>query len=514
MAKVAEKYDAFLSYARVDDGDGDISKFHAALQQEFRQHWQREARIFMDKEISTGSRWPDVLANRLGEVRFFVAMLSPGFLGSKECRAELEAYIDAARAKPEGPRIFPIHTIDCEHFEGDEVYENLKVFQFADYRQLRFEPRSHPEFRRFVWAVAADIERSLRRPFSERPETMAELREHLEAKCAELEELKVELKGARDELEELHEKPDLSGRVKELEKLYAQAGSAAAELKSVKAELEKLRKQPDLSARIKELEAERNETISHLERELTTKDLEIHRLGSEIISLVTKPAGTEADISRLNLEISRLKLENSGLMKKVAEAAFRGRAVSPDPVPARAGIAVATPTKYAFLTYPGVALAAVLLWNGGTWGYGKASATSWNKAGLDYLHGTNGKAKSPEVAVGLFRKAVDAGNAGAMTNLGWCYETGNGVNQDQAEAFSLYTRAAEGGNPIGMCDLALDYENGRGVAKDPLSAAHWYRVAADAGNARAMAFLGNLFDAGKGVAKNATEGFKWHAKAA
>ena len=53
-------------------------------------------------------------------------------------------------------------------------------------------------------------------------------------------------------------------------------------------------------------------------------------------------------------------------------------------------------------------------------------------------------------AINHYRKAVEAGDAFAMTNLGFCYLNGTGVTKDQAEAVKLYRKAAEAGDANGM----------------------------------------------------------------
>jgi TPR repeat protein len=45
-----------------------------------------------------------------------------------------------------------------------------------------------------------------------------------------------------------------------------------------------------------------------------------------------------------------------------------------------------------------------------------------------------------------YEKAADAGNASAMTNLGWLYEKGMGVTQDYSKAREWYQKAADAGN--------------------------------------------------------------------
>ena len=46
-----------------------------------------------------------------------------------------------------------------------------------------------------------------------------------------------------------------------------------------------------------------------------------------------------------------------------------------------------------------------------------------------------------------FRKAAELGHAGAMSDLGYCYYHGFGVEYDPKMAFQWYMRAADNGHP-------------------------------------------------------------------
>jgi len=50
----------------------------------------------------------------------------------------------------------------------------------------------------------------------------------------------------------------------------------------------------------------------------------------------------------------------------------------------------------------------------------------------------------------LLRKAAEAGDGQAMSDLGRMYEYGVGIPQDPAEAVKWFRKAAEAGNPQGM----------------------------------------------------------------
>jgi len=89
-----------------------------------------------------------------------------------------------------------------------------------------------------------------------------------------------------------------------------------------------------------------------------------------------------------------------------------------------------------------------------------------------------GALKGNQAAVGWFRKAAEQGDAWGQAELAFMYETGRGVNQDDAEAVKWYTRAAEQGLPLAEFDLAYIYENGKGVPANVEKAIQLYQLSA------------------------------------
>ena len=88
-------------------------------------------------------------------------------------------------------------------------------------------------------------------------------------------------------------------------------------------------------------------------------------------------------------------------------------------------------------------------------------------------------------ALALYRKAAEAGNAGAMAGLGGMYAMGHGVARDDAQAVAWFQKAAAVGDDEGMEQLGEMYEQGRGLPRDLEQALTWYRKAAAAGNEKA-----------------------------
>ena len=83
------------------------------------------------------------------------------------------------------------------------------------------------------------------------------------------------------------------------------------------------------------------------------------------------------------------------------------------------------------------------------------------------------------------QKAAEQGDASAQYKLGWMYDKGRGVAQDDKQAVAWYRKAAEQGDASAQYKLGVMYENGKGVAQDYKLAYVWSAVAAANGDALA-----------------------------
>ena len=116
-----------------------------------------------------------------------------------------------------------------------------------------------------------------------------------------------------------------------------------------------------------------------------------------------------------------------------------------------------------------------------------------------------------------YQKNIDkarAGDATAQVDVGYAYETGDGVAKDLKKAVSWYRKSADQGHKIGQCNLGICYENGIGVEKNPFQAFYWYKKAAEQGYRNAQANLGTCYYNGFGVAQDYNQAFSWYIKAA
>ena len=117
-------------------------------------------------------------------------------------------------------------------------------------------------------------------------------------------------------------------------------------------------------------------------------------------------------------------------------------------------------------------------------------------------------------ALKKWRVVAEQGLAEAQFNLGFIYDNGLGVTEDNQEAVKWYRRAALLGLAEAQVNLALMYDKGEGVPEDDQEAAKWFRRAAEQEHAKAQANLGFIHANGKGVIQNYVLAYMWSKIAA
>jgi len=110
--------------------------------------------------------------------------------------------------------------------------------------------------------------------------------------------------------------------------------------------------------------------------------------------------------------------------------------------------------------------------------------------------------------------AAKQGDVDAQLALGFMYDHGKGVSENDAEAVKWYRKAADQGLAMAQLNLAIMYYNGYGVSENKAEAVKWYRKAADQGKVGAQYSLGVMYSNGDGVPENDAEAVKWYRRAA
>lgn len=96
-------------------------------------------------------------------------------------------------------------------------------------------------------------------------------------------------------------------------------------------------------------------------------------------------------------------------------------------------------------------------------------------------------------------QGIKQGNAAAHCYLGFCFESGHGLEVNLQKALEHYQASAQGGHALGQCHLGICYERGIGVPEDRARAAELFRLSTNQGNVFGQFHYGRCFLRGDGV---------------
>jgi TIR domain len=149
----------FWSYAHEDnrlDG-GNILALAEKLSFEYSLISGDELQLFSDRDIKWGEEWERRIDNALMQTTFFIAVVTPRYFESSECRREATALYGKATALGVGDLLLPILYAPIPNFSKDnqdELIALLSSYQYTDWRGLRLESPDSAEYRRGVHAIA------------------------------------------------------------------------------------------------------------------------------------------------------------------------------------------------------------------------------------------------------------------------------------------------------------------------------------------------------------------------
>jgi hypothetical protein len=144
-------YQAFWSYAHSDNErqQGRVLSLADALLDEFAVSTGDDLEMFRDrKSLQWGDIWRDRIDAALGQVPFFVAVITPKFVRSEECRRELLAFNGATADGARNKLILPILYIPVEGLtedSDDEVLALIARTQYFDFTHLRLRGADDPD---------------------------------------------------------------------------------------------------------------------------------------------------------------------------------------------------------------------------------------------------------------------------------------------------------------------------------------------------------------------------------
>src|SRR6267378_3929157 len=151
----------FWCYVHEDDSanNGGVIALHDDLVAEYRGLTGDQIEIFLDREaLAWGMKWRERRDSALTAGNFLVPLLSPLFFQSAECRHELTVFMHDAKELGVKDLVLPLMYIDVTGFEDgttdDLLVMSIREFQWEDWRELRFAPRTSEAYRRGVNKLA------------------------------------------------------------------------------------------------------------------------------------------------------------------------------------------------------------------------------------------------------------------------------------------------------------------------------------------------------------------------
>jgi parallel beta-helix repeat protein len=170
---VSGKPAAFMSYARFNDqhDNGQLTEFCARLSGEVKVQTGEEFPIFQDRnDIAWGQNWQQRIDQALDTVTLLLVIVTPSFFRSPPCRAEVMRFLERERQLGRQDLILPVYYVSTPEFDdsgqrdANELAGILASRQFADWRELRFEPSSSPVVRKAVAQLATRMRDTFWRP--------------------------------------------------------------------------------------------------------------------------------------------------------------------------------------------------------------------------------------------------------------------------------------------------------------------------------------------------------------
>ena len=163
---------AFLSYVHSDDEheNGGLTQFCKRLSAEVKMQTGEEFPIFQDRnDITWGQNWKERIENTLDEVTFLIPIITPSFFKSTPCRDEFKRFIEREKKLNRNDLILPVYYVSSDLIEikekcaDDEIATIIASRQHVDWRNIRFEPPTAPEYGKRLAEIAIQIKKSLER---------------------------------------------------------------------------------------------------------------------------------------------------------------------------------------------------------------------------------------------------------------------------------------------------------------------------------------------------------------
>jgi len=122
-----------------------------------------DLQIFLDRQsLEWGDAWRNKIDDALGSAPFFIAVITPKFVKSQECRKELLTFVSESKSRGFAKLLLPILLInvpDMHEESDDEVLALLARTQYVDWTKYRLMAENSPEVLTAVNSLALRIMR-------------------------------------------------------------------------------------------------------------------------------------------------------------------------------------------------------------------------------------------------------------------------------------------------------------------------------------------------------------------
>jgi TIR domain len=166
----------FWSYVHDDDGaeGGRILQLAKDLREQYALISGESIDIFVDRDdLKWGDDWREQIDSSLASILFFIAVITPRYFSSAQCRRELHEFARGAERLGIRELILPLVYVDVSalHEESpvDEAIALVKTYQWQDWRDLRFEDVTSGAYRRAVAGLAQKLIDANQRILAEEP---------------------------------------------------------------------------------------------------------------------------------------------------------------------------------------------------------------------------------------------------------------------------------------------------------------------------------------------------------
>ena len=143
-------YEAFWSYTHEDDArmSGYVTRLAQRITDEYAVCSGNDLTIFRDRDsLQWGDAWRTKIDGALGTAPFFIAVITPKFVKSEECRRELLTFVAESRSRGYAKLLLPILLIDVPGLKEDsedEVLALLARTQYINWTKHRLRSESDP----------------------------------------------------------------------------------------------------------------------------------------------------------------------------------------------------------------------------------------------------------------------------------------------------------------------------------------------------------------------------------